>query len=410
MNGLLKGSFDLMKQLNISVILEVIRTKNAISRADIAEITGLTPASVSKITKDLMERGFIQESGLGESSGGRPPVLLTLNPKAGYVIGVNLGPGFLEIVLTDLEANILAESHERLEKIDQDYILESLFTLIENIISNNKIAKEDIIGIGMAVHGVVNSQTGISVFAPHYHWKDVAIKDLIEEKFDIPTFIDNDVRAMALGESWFGVAKGIDNFITINISNGIGSGIMIGGKLHYGVDYSAGELGHTIVDNDGPKCSCGNYGCLESLASNTVIVERARKLIKQGVQTGITSLVKGDLAKLTTTTVCNAANQGDDLAQQLLKDIGRYLGIGITNLLNILNPRMIVIVGDIVKAKSYVFSAILETVEVRALETIAKDTKIVATDLGKNAATIGGVTLVLKELFKGAKLLEKGNK
>jgi len=410
MNGVLKGSFDLMKQLNISVILEVIRTKKAISRADIAEITGLTPASVSKITKDLMKRGFIQESGLGESSGGRPPVLLTLNPKAGYVIGVNLGPGFLEIILTDLEASILAESHERLEKIDQDYILERLFTLIENIISNNKIAKDDIIGIGMAVHGVVNSQTGISVFAPHYHWKDVAIKGLIEEKFDIPTFIDNDVRAMALGESWFGVAKGIDNFITINISNGIGSGIMIGGKLHYGVDYSAGELGHTIVDNDGPKCSCGNYGCLESLASNTVIVERARKLIKQGIQTEIISLVNGDLNKLTTTTICEAANQGDELARQILKEIGRYLGIGITNLLNILNPRMIVIVGDIVKAKSYVFSAILETVEVRALETIAKDTKIVATDLGENTATIGGVTLVLKELFKGAKLLEKGHK
>ncbi len=405
MSDLLKGSFGLMKQLNISMILEVIRREGAISRAEIAEVTGLTPASVSKITKDLISRGFIKEGALGESSGGRPPVLLKLNPKAGYIIGVNLGPERLEVVLTDLEAKVINKFDEKIDNIEKKYVLDRLFNLIKEIIIESNIVEDEIIGIGMAVHGLVNSETGISIFAPHYHWRDVEIKKLVEEKFKIPTFIDNDVRAMALAEHWFGVAKGIDNFVTINVSNGIGSGIMIDGSLYYGVDYGAGEIGHTIVDNNGPQCSCGNYGCLEALAANPYIVQRVIKVIKQGVKSRIVELVNKDLERITVKIICQAAREGDEVAIQILKEVGRYLGIGIAQLLNILNPCMVVIVGDIIKSGSYLFDSIKETVEIRALDGVVDNVKIFPTDLDENAPVIGGVTLVLKELFKGAELL-----
>lgn len=407
MNNLLKGSFGLMKQLNISSILEIIRVKGAISRAEIAEISGLTPASVSKITKKLIQTGIIEESGFGESSGGRPPVLLSLNPEAGYIVGVNLGTDYLEVILSDLEAKSLDYSSHRINKISKDQVLNSLLEQIENIINKNNIDKKDIIGIGMAVHGLVNKKTGYSIYAPHYSWENVPLKDLVENKFNIPTFIDNDVRAMALGEKWFGRAADINNFITVNISNGIGSGIIINEKLYYGADYTAGEFGHILVDNDGPRCSCGNYGCLESLASNKAIVKKAEKLIKQGAKTKIVNLIDGDLEKLNTKIVCEAANKNDEPAQQILKEIGRYLGIGISTLINILNPEMIVIVGEIIRAKEYVFEAINETIDSRALGNSADRIQLVATTLNEKAALVGGVTLVLKELFNKHNLLNE---
>ena len=402
-----KINFELMKQANVSLIMECIREKGSISRADIAQITGLTPASVSKITKDLIEQNLIKENGYGQSSGGRPPVLLELNASAGYIIGVDLGPEILEVIITDLEADLLISNHEDLDNLEQDYVLNELIDLIHLTIKESEINKEELIGIGMAVHGLVNSETGISLFAPHYHWREVPIKELIEEEFKLPTFIDNDVRTMALGERWFGKAQNFDNFITVNVSNGIGSGIVIDGELYQGSNYSAGEIGHIVVDNDGPQCSCGNYGCLESLASNPMIVKRAQKLIKQGAQTKICSLVDGDLEAITAADISKAANQGDEVAQEVLKETGRYLGIGLAYLINILNPELIIVVGEIIKSKDYIFKYIEEVIESKALEVPAQQVNIAATDLGEQAATIGGVTLVLKELFAGPELLNE---
>lgn len=407
MNKMLTGSFNLLKQLNVSVILKCIREHGPISRAEIAEKTGLTPASVSKITKDLMKRKFIYESGVGESSGGRPPILLDLNSQAGYIIGVNLGPEILEVISTDLEANILASAGEELQNLTQKHVLDELYNLINQVIKRSNVDQEKIIGIGVAVHGLVNREEGISIFAPHYHWREVPIKKLIEEEFGLPTFIDNDVRAMALGEKWFGGAQQVSNFITINVSNGIGSGIVINDQLYQGSDNSAGEIGHMVVDNEGPQCSCGNYGCLESLASNPQIVKKAEKLIKQGAETKINQLTGGDLQQITVDIICQAANQGDEVAQQILKEVGRYLGIAVSYLLNILNPGRIIIVGNIIKAKQYVFAALQEVIANKALTIPAENIEIIPTQLEGNTATIGGATLVLEKLFKESEQFKK---
>ncbi len=407
MNKMLTGSFNLLKQLNVSVILKCIREYGPISRAEVAEKTGLTPASVSKITKDLMQRNFVYEAGVGESSGGRPPILLDLNSQAGYIIGVNLGPEILEVISTDLEVNILASAGEELQNLAQEYVLDELYNLIEQVINASDVGREKIIGIGMAVHGLVNKEEGISIFAPHYHWREVPIQNLIEEKFGLPTFIDNDVRAMALGEKWVGGAQQVSNFITINISNGIGSGIVINDQLYQGSDNSAGEIGHMVVDSEGPQCSCGNYGCLESVASNPQIVKKAEKLIKQGAETKISQLTNDNLQQITVDIICQAANQGDEVAQQILKEVGRYLGIAVSYLLNILNPGQIIIVGDIIQAKQYVFTAMQEVINNKALAIPAENIEIIPTQLDDNTATIGGATLVLEKLFKESEQFKK---
>ena len=409
MSKVLKGSFELMKQLNIAAVLKVLRTGGKLSRAEIAEITGLTPATVTNITKFLMNAGYLNETGIGESSGGRPPVILELNPEARYVVGVDLGVGVVEVVIANLEAKIVAkksiEIQDKEEEKEYNLVLNKLISMISEIIEESNIEKDKIMGIGMAVHGVVNASTGISEFAPYYNWKKVQISKDVEEAFGYPVYIDNDVRAMALGESWFGCAKGIDNFITINISNGIGAGIIIDNKPYYGVDYSAGEIGHIVVDVDGPKCNCGNYGCLESIASNKSLVKKAIKLIKQGTET---QMLKGkeDVEDITIEDICDAATKGDEAAIALLKEAGRYIGLVISNLVNILNPMQVVMVGEIMVYNSYALDSIKATVKKVGFQLPAQKAKILQSALGENSAVIGAVTLVLQEVFKGKEFAE----
>lgn len=400
----MKGSFALMKQLNISAILEVLRIKRRISRAEIAQITGLTPASVTNITKELMKSGFVQETGIGESSGGRPPVILELNPDAGYVVGVNFGPGIIEAVVTNLDAKIMVKKACSVDTGTQQYVIGIVEDLIADVIKDKKVPEDSIIGIGLAIHGITNIHTGVLEFAPYYQWRGVRIKDIIEEKFGYPVFIENDVRAMALAESWFGVARGIPNFITVSIANGVGAGIIMNGKPYYGVDYSAGEIGHIVVEPDGPKCTCGNYGCLESLASDISLIKKAVKMIRQGAKTKIIELCNGNEENINIETIVEAAKQGDNLAVSIIEEAGRYIGITVSNLVNILNPNQFVLVGDITNAGSILIESIKATVRKVALEYPAKNIKIVNSALKKDAPVIGGATLVLQEIFKGEEL------
>ena len=393
----IKGSFDLMKKLNVSLILQTIREDGPISRAQIAEDTDLTAATISKITRELIEVDLIKEGTIGKSSGGRPPIMLELNAKAGYLIGINLGPGLLEVILTNLDGEIINKQSKEIEIIEQEIVLNKVKKMIRDVIKASKIDNDKLMGIGIALHGMVDSDKGESIFAPFYGWHYVQIREFFAKEFSVPVFIENDVRAMALGEKWFGVAEDVDDFLILYVGNGIGSGIMIDGNLYRGVNYSAGEIGHVIIDNDGPQCSCGKFGCLESLASDIASVNRMNKLLE----------MKGHnkMEDLTMEQICELANQGDDLALQVLEEKINYLGTGISNLLNILDPKMVVICGAINNASALLFSYLKKIINKQALNTSAVNLKLKTTSLGENSATIGAITLVLNEFFKaGGKL------
>ena len=212
--------------------------------------------------------------------------------------------------------------------------------------------------------------------------------------------MDNDVRAMALGESWFGITKDIANFVTLNISNGIGAGIIINNKPYYGVDFSAGEIGHIVVEADGDKCNCGNYGCLETVSSNNNITKKAIKLIKQGAKTTLNK-DDNDINKLTIRDICDAAKNGDELSITIIKESARYIGIGITNLINILNPTAIVVVGEIFENTTYAIETLNEIVKNRGLKLSSENVRIIKSLLGIDAAVIGATTLVIQEIFNG---------
>jgi N-acetylglucosamine repressor len=401
------GSFQLMKKMNKTLILDLIRQQGPISRAEIAKLTKLTPPTVTNLVRDLLQTGIIVEGERTSSTGGRKAISLLVNPVAYYVIGVDVGISKVVAVVTDLEASIIAKVTTTLVDEDKSAITDIILQSIKDVIGNSKVNRDNFIGIGIGMHGLVESDTGTAVFAPNFGLHNVPIKKIIQDELQIPVYLDNDVRAMALGESWFGHGQETKNFVFVNVGMGIGAGIYLNDSVYHGVSQSAGEVGHTTVIEDGPLCSCGNYGCLEVMAAGPGIVNRMIKEIKRGTYTSITQKVGTELNDITAKMIYEEAKAGDELSKQIIKNTGKFLGIGIANLINILNPEKVIIGGGISEAGDLLFEPLVQTVMIRAMEVPAKVVNVYKTNLGENAGVIGAATLVLKELFKGTELLKE---
>lgn len=392
------GNFELMREMNTKIILQVIRKQTPISRSEIVNQTALTAATVSRIVNELIEMGLVREVGYAESSGGRKPILLEIDPGAFFVIGIGVEVDEITGVLLDLNGQILLKEEKEIGDIkDFEIVSGYLFDIIEKLINNRY--KDKLIGIGVGIHGIVDYENGILVYPPAFGWSNVPLANIIETKFNIPTLIENNDRALALGEYWFGAARNKKNFICLKIGAAVGSGIFTNGEIYRGVSNSAGEIGHTTVDEAGEICSCGNYGCLESMASISAIIKKTRKLLKQGAQSSISEMIE-DLEKLEEGHIFKAAESGDYLAKKVLDDAGRYIGIAIANSINMLNPELIIVGGKIIKAKDIIFDSILNTVNNKALNYPAKHVRIISSVLGKDGVPIGAGTLILESLFK----------
>jgi glucokinase-like ROK family protein len=283
--------------------------------------------------------------------------------------------------------------------------MEKITESINIVLNNSEQIMDTIIGIGIGVHGIVDYRKGISVYAPAFDWRDLDIKSIIEGRFNMPVFIDNDVRTMALGERWFGAARSVDNFVFINVGSGIGSGIMINGELYTGKNFSAGEVGHISIADNGPKCNCGNYGCLEVMASGPAIVKRVVSQIKMGKATAITKLVNDDLSKITGEIIHMAAKMGDTVAADALQETGRYIGIAVSSIINILNPELILIGGGVSNAGDFIFKPLIEVAKKKSMKDAGESVGILPAALGENCGVVGAATLVIKDLFQVPKFV-----
>lgn len=383
-----RGTFQLMKSVNKSVILNKIRTSEPISRAQIAKETGLTPPTVSSIVKELIEQGLVRESMLGHSSGGRKPTMLHINANAFYVIGVDAGPETVECILTDLTGVILHRTSSFLKKsISNEQFISILKENIHTILQFSEVPQDKIIGIGVAMHGVVDVETGTSLVAPILNLRNIPIKDALEEEFNLTIKVENDARAMALGESWFGGHGDVDSMVAVNIGRGVGAGVVINGKLFHGAQGIAGEVGHMTIDINGETCECGNQGCLQTFVSGAAIAERAGKQIKESTHS------------LTGKEIFELALKGNQSCMDLLHETGRLIGIGLTNLIHLVNPRKVVLGGGVMKSERFIMPVLLETIQQRALTAEAKQTNVTVTRLGDEATLLGAVSLLLVELF-----------
>lgn len=383
-----RGTFQLMKSVNKSIILNKIRTSEPISRAQIAKDTKLTPPTVSSIVKELIEQELVRESDLGESKGGRKPTMLHINNNAFYVVGVDAGPETVECILADLSGKIVERVSSKLNiPITNGQFISILKENIHKILQTSKPYHDKILGIGVAMHGVVDIETGTSLVAPNLDLRNIPIKQKLEEEFNLVVNVENDARAMALGESWFGGHGDADSMVAVNIGRGVGSGVVINGKLYHGAQDIAGEIGHMTIDINGEICECGSRGCLQTFASGVAIAERTRKKLEEKSET------------ITGEEVYKLAESGNTAYIEILEETGMIIGIGLTNLIHLINPRKIVLGGGVMKSKKFILPKIKQTIEQRVLSPAAKETEVTVTKLGEDATLLGAVSLLLVELF-----------
>lgn len=396
------GSFERMKLQNQSTVLNMIRLKEPISRAEIAKLTNLTPPTVSSLVSELIEKNLITEEQVTVSkAGGRKPIMLRINYKAHYILGVYAAAEIVRVILTTMDGKIVSDySQEITDLPTKSVFLQMIIDNIHYILEKSEIEKNLILGIGVAMHGLVDPNQGLAIFSPHLQLENIPIKDCLESEFQIPVIVENDVRALAIAESWFGQGQGVSDFICLSVGRGIGSGIFINNEIYKSSFNTAGEIGHTILDINGPKCKCGNNGCLEAYSSETAILNKVNKVLLNNQDSLIHQWLKVNKEELSIKLVFNAAKQGDLLAISILKDAGKSLGLAAANIINILKPSKLIVEGCIFELGDYVFPPLVEMIEKYTFKSSDEEIPVVASKLGKTGMVLGAVTLVLRKMFK----------
>ncbi|TMW70408.1 ROK family transcriptional regulator [Alteribacter natronophilus] len=394
------GSFQLMKSLNRSIIMNLIRTHSPISRAEIAKKAKLTPPTVTNIVNELLREDLILEGKTGVSKGGRKPILLTINKDSRFVFGVDVGAREVRVALTNLDAELVCHKRSSLPQgFNKEELMDTIKGIIQDVLDENLVERSRILGIGIGMHGIVDHEKGIAVYAPNFGLSDIRLKEELENTFSYPVKVENDARAMALGELWFGNGREKENVVVVNVGIGIGAGVIFNGRLYHGEHGIAGEIGHTIIDLNGRKCACGNYGCLQTVAGSSRIRQKAIEEMSLGRKSLVEELSEGDPDRIDGELVHRAAEQGDSLAEEVFEQTGRFLGLGIMNLINFVNPERVIIGGGVSKAGRFIMEPVKEVVETRALTDKARTTEIMASKLGDQGTITGAATLILAQLF-----------
>ncbi len=386
----------LMRAINRFKILHTIRAHKLISRVDITKSTGLSQATVTGITASLIDEGLLLEKKPGESDGGRPPILLALNPDGAYAVGVYLSISQINVVIINLEATILASYEMPLRK--QNYapetIADKIVQAVQECMWQANFSRNEISGIGIGLPGLVAPHTGLIRFLPNYQWEKVNLHDMVQKKIDHPTYIENSANSLTLAEQWFGEGRGVDNFIVVTLEYGVGMGIIINGQLYRGHKGTAGEFGHTTVDPDGPLCRCGKKGCIEAIVGNNAILRKAEAAAQKD------EWKPNNPDDITIEEVILAARQGAPYLRNIFAQAGRILGIGLSNLIRIFNPAKIIISGRGVKAGDLLFDSMYKTIPQYISSRTNGDTEIVIKSWNQNAYARGSGTVVLQEIYK----------
>lgn len=357
----------------------------------------MSTPTVTRAVEELIDDQLIREVGIGESTGGRRPSLFGINPSSRYVLGIDLERSFVRMGIFDFANQPVSEIHELNEGLDThpdilDFIAEKVSELLEAYsIDANKV-----LGIGISLPGLIDVKTGLS-----YTYLNTGrpATDVLSEKTGFPVFIEHDTRAMAWGEQAFGLARGHQNVLCLNVGSGIGLSMILNGKLYLGHSGYSGEFGHIQIEPNGILCHCGKIGCLETLASGKIMVAKAKQEIANGAITQISSMIDGDSSKINIRIIMDAARKGDQFAIDLLAKIGESLGKGMAILIHLFNPELIIIGGEMSRAADYLISPIESNLNIFTISRIRRDARIVASNLGDNARLMGTVALVMNRIF-----------
>ncbi len=395
---------DKLEQKGLA-LLHLIHSGANSSRLELARQTGLSPASITTIVQHLMAKGLVVESEPARSHLGRRPVPLEIRRNAAYVVGVDLGSFHLRIVITDINGNIVyTYQTETGMQEGRRRVLEKAFHATHEAIRKSDLSPATIRGIGIAHSGVIDSDAGVVLSYPRpgqmAEWKNIPLRKIFQDEFKVPCLLEDSVRTTATAEKRFGLGRDLNNFIYIDVGMGIGAGIFLDGKLYRGAGGSAGEFGHITVDENGPLCSCGNNGCLETVASCAAIIQGVRTAMEQGIDSKIRDLTAGDLQRVSIEFIAQAAAENDSLAFRVLQKAASYIAIGLADLVNLLNPKVMIFGGALFRAvPQLLVDPLRRIIKQRSLEKSANQLQLQVSTLGGEAGALGASRLIAEKIL-----------
>jgi len=380
------GSAPSLRASNRLRVIQALQLLGVTSRADLARRTGLSRSTVSTIVAGLQAEGMVVDrdaDGRAAGGGGRPPTLIALDPSAGFAIGIDFGKRHLAVALADLSHELLAEEwREMTDDYDAEAGIEQAAELVETVLEAAGADAGRLLGVGMGLPGPVHSTGVVGSSAILPGWAGTQAADRMAERLSMEVWLGNDANLGALAESTWGAGRDACGLVYLKLATGIGAGIVIDGRLFEGAGGTAGEIGHTSLDETGDICRCGSRGCLETYASGSAIA-------------GLLSRSLGET--LTLDDVLARAVDGDPGCRRALADAGRHIGASVADLCNLINPERIVVGGSMAIAGDVLLDPLREAVGLRAIPSAAEDVRIVPGELGGRAELLGAVALVLHE-------------
>ena len=390
-----------LKQFNRRKVLDIFRAHSTIARVELSQIANLDKKTITNITRELLNEGLIRFVRTEQRSAGRPKEVLALNGGYAYCIGIDIGGTHITGVLMDFAGAVLASENVEAD-LRKPFASELFFSIcaliMNNLLLRSNLFMEQVRGIGIAIPGHYSTD-GHSVLVENTPClEDVNIQQYFENKYGKTVLVRDCSQLMALAEMRLGAGKEISDFLVLDLGLGIGCGIVIDKAIHTGSGGKSGEIGHTIVERDGPPCSCGRNGCIESLASGWTLHKQAEH--------HILSEPDGDFAKImrhsgdaTTKGIVQAASQGDDFSIQLLTNAGVYIGIGVSNAISLLNPARVILGGRMLINNPILLQSIQQTIQEKTMDVIYNETEIVVSNLGPDATAIGAGLQYLETLY-----------
>jgi predicted NBD/HSP70 family sugar kinase len=383
-----------LKNANRILILNKIKEHGAIARKDIANLTGLSRATVTHQTADLIGEGLVYEKQEGLSEGGRRPILLALTTDKFYVIGIKLMKTQAVMVLTDLKAEIIADLEIELLEHDPISVSQTIIRETNRFLDAQTIDRAQILGVGVGIAGLIDAERGICHFCTHHDWYNVPFACYLEQGLDLPVYIDNDVITVTMYEKLYGYGQGGGDFMLIILGYGVGMGAVMGNRVFRGASGFGSEFGHTIIDPRGELCHCGRRGCLETLVAEPW-------LVKQAQQRGLPVTTPDDLAR--------AAQNGDPVALNIYNTAGRTLGQAMTTLVTLFNPKHIIFSGESLRASKYIYPEVKKMIRQGSFGNLGQNVELVVEHVSDPMWARGAASLVLEHLFRASEqiVLEK---
>jgi glucokinase-like ROK family protein len=401
----LGSNINLVKSHNLRAILLSLLYEGQVSRVELAEKTSLSTTTITNLTGELLEQGIIVEESSPEVEArrrvGRPRTMLQLEPDARYAVGIHIGVGIFRIAVANLCAAII---HNCISSFDlstpAEAVLDQITAATNELIVESGIARRRILGVGVGASGLVDFNTGVNVLAPRLNWHDISIRSALEKGIELPVCVENNVRTMALGEEFFGAGRGATLLAFVYGRVGVGAGFVVDGRIFRGSGTGAGEIGHMImIPEGGDRCHCGNTGCLETLISEPVLIREAEILAAAAPDSLLADYLGRDNHLRPIENIFEAARAGDEAAVSLIENRSHFLGIALANLVNILNPELILLGGMFAEASDLFLPTTKQVMQEQAFGDLGEKVCLQPTTFGWRAGVVGAASLALTNYF-----------